>query len=228
MPTFVACVNPLMCPEIDCPGPGREPLSAAHVLDYLVSPDFDRSVEAFAKRYAEIRPSPEVLAVAPRETKILEKLIWPLRQAIGSYALANYLGCIAQCGMVGEMVAMLLWDISKPQHQGHAMTASEQEALFGSSFEKLGQERRVRVLATLGLIDDATKKAFDELRSIRKRYLHFLSQAHDNIADDARRSFSAAATLSKVALGISFQNGAVVLRPELVEYLKERGVLDPS
>lgn len=228
MPTFTACINPLMCPEIDSPAPGADPLNAAHILDYLAAPEADRSVSAFQRRYAEIRPPLEVLAVAPNEGRILEKLVWPLRQAIGSYGLANYLGCLAQCGMVGEMVAILLWDISKPQHRGHPMTAAEQEALFGSSFEKLGQDRRVRVLATLGLIDDSTKKAFDDLRIVRKRYLHFLSQPHDNIAADARSAFNAAANLTTVALGISFEDGAVVLRPELVEYLKERGVLGPS
>ena len=113
MPVFKVWVNPLMCPEIDLgPGEAANP-TAEQMLDYLFAPELDRGCDAFVTRYREIAAVSAPLFVAPAEENILQKLVWPLRHAKGSYALGNYLGCIALCGMVGEMVAILLWDISK-------------------------------------------------------------------------------------------------------------------
>jgi len=53
-------------------------------------------------------------------------------------------------------------------------------------FEELRQERRTEILLGLRLIDDDTKAAFDDLRAIRRRYLHLLSQSHERLAVDAR------------------------------------------
>lgn len=216
MPTFPGWINPLKCPEIDLlpnlsdaqvteiPQPGR-------LLDYLYAPEVDRSPAAFVARYKEIAAVSDPLPIVPAEPTILEKLVWPLRHAKGSYALGNYVGCIALCGMVGEMVAVLLWDISKVVLQGQAMTEARQRALFGSSFEKLGQERRVDILHALKLVDDATKAAFDSLRAVRRKYLHLLSQTHAQVAPDARRAYENALKIVAVVLGQTFKDGAVVL-----------------
>jgi hypothetical protein len=152
----------------DIPQPDR-------LLDYLYAPEVDRSPAAFVARYKEIAAVPDPFPIVPAEPTILQKLVWPLRHAQGSYALGNYVGCIALCGMVGEMVAIILWDISKVSLQGQAMGEAQQRAMFGSTFERLGQERRVDVLHALKLVDDTTK-AFDRLRAIRRKYLHLLSE----------------------------------------------------
>src|SRR5439155_23380557 len=110
MPVLPVWVNPLQCMEIDLERESSPPPGADRLLDYLVAPDTARTVDAFVLRYREISKASGELLVAPNERTILEKLIWPLRHAKGSYALANYLGCIALCGMVGEMVALLLWE----------------------------------------------------------------------------------------------------------------------
>jgi hypothetical protein len=194
-------------------------------LQYLFAPDADSSVEAFVVRYREITPND--LPIAPHESTILGKLVWPLRHAKGSYALGNYLGCIALCGMVGEMVAILLWDICKVKLGGpDPATAKDQEDLFGRPFEKLGQERRVRVLRRLSLIEDEAQAVFDRLRHTRNRYLHFLSQPHDDVASDARRAFADALIVTHLVLGVKgLAGGAVTLRPELMSYLHEKAIL---
>ena len=71
--------------------------------------------------------------------------------------------------MVGEMVAILLWDISKSTLQGREMAPKDEAAVFGSAFEKLGQQRRTQVLRVLSVIDADTQVAFDSLREIRPR-----------------------------------------------------------
>jgi hypothetical protein len=230
MAGFAGWINPLKCPEIDLPphaAAGGTP-DAERLLDYLYAPEVDRSREAFVARYKEIAAVPDPLFVVPAEPTILEKLVWPLRHAKGSYALGDYLGSIALCGMVGEMVAILLWDISKVALQGHTMSEPEQRSMLGSSYEKLGQERRVDVLHTLRLVDATTKASFDSLRTIRRKYLHFFSQTHAQVAPDARRAYQDALAVVAVVLGQSFQAGAVVLRPELMAYLTEKGIVKPE
>jgi hypothetical protein len=100
--------------------------------------------------------------------------------------------------------------------------------MFGSTFEKLGQERRVDVLRTLNLVDDAAKTAFDSVRNIRRKYLHFLSQTHAQVAPDARRAYEDALKVVAVVLGQSFVKGAVSLRPDLMAYLTEKGIVQAA
>jgi hypothetical protein len=230
VPLFQSWINPLKCPEIDLlPQPSNTqpsgPPPADRLLDYLYAPEVDRSREAFVARYKEIAAFADPVLIVPAEPTILTKLVWPLRQAKGSYALGNYVACIALCGMVGEMVAILLWEISKVALQGHPMLEAEQRSMFGSTFEKLGQERRVDILHTLNLVDDPTKAAFDSLRAVRRKYLHLLSQTHADVVPDARRSYEAALKVVAVVLGQTFKDGAVVLRPDLMAYLAEKGIV---
>lgn len=226
MPMFRAWINPLKCPEIDLSPEMSATPTAEQLFDYLFAPELDRGCETFVIRYREIAGVTDPLFVAPAERNILQKLVWPLRHAKGSYALGNYLGCIALCGMVGEMVAILLWDISKVSLQQKILDESAQSALLGSSFEKLGQERRTRVLRVLGLIDEEANVAFDGLRQIRRRYLHLFSQAHENVATDARQAYKHALKVVATVLGQSFENGVVNLRDDLMRYLAERNVVE--
>lgn len=214
-----------MCPEIDTPAPGQSPVTADRLLDYAFAPEVERTCAGFVARYKELAAAGDPLPVVPAEPNILEKLIWPLRGAKGSYALGNYLSCIALCGLVGEMIAMLIWEISQVSFQGSRIDPALEKQLFGSTFERLRQERRVEVLTAAGLIDQAARESFDEVRTIRRRYLHFLSQPHAQLAGDAKRAFVAAATVVRIVLGAKFENGKVVLRPELGTYLTEKGVL---
>ena len=92
-------------------------------------------------------------------------------------------------------------------------------------FEKLGQERRVEILRTLKLVDDGAKQAFDSLRGVRRKYLHLLSQTHAQVARDARRAYEDALTVVAVVLGQTVNQGALVLRPDLMAYLVEKGIV---
>lgn len=223
MATMRAWINPLRCIPVDVPQPGDPPTpSAAQLLDYLFAPEGERTTEAFVGRYREVVSVAAAFPFAPAEPNILQKLVWPLRHAVGSYCLADYLGCVALSGMVGEMVAILLWEISPYPRSDPPLGERQQRQLFGSSFEKLGQERRTDVLLAFRLIDEQTSAAFDELRTIRRRYLHLFSQSHDSLEVDARRALDAAAKVVAFALGITFKDGTVGLRPDLMAYLDTR------
>jgi hypothetical protein len=52
---------------------------------------------------------------------------------------------------------MLEWDCADVEIDGRMMSRTEERCLFGSEFERLGQERRVEVLRAYGVIDEETK-----------------------------------------------------------------------
>lgn len=226
MPLINVWVNPLKWPDADPPTPVQAEPTPSSLVEYLTAPNVETGFDALVERYQRISSLQDPLFVAPAERNILEKLVWPLRHAKGSYALGNYLGCIGLCGLAGEMVALLLWDISKPLLLGGHFDESAQRALLGSSFERLGQQRRVQVLEGLGLIEHDAVVAFDGLRDIRRRYLHLYSQDHVTIADDALRAYEDALTDVAGVLGQSVEDGRCLLRPDLMAYLKEKGLVD--
>jgi hypothetical protein len=89
-------VNPLAFLDID----RNETIKAEHVLNFLCTPDSRRSVEDMVQLYKKVSVENLTLFAAPAQALLLERLIWPLRQAKGSFMLRNFLGTIALCGMV--------------------------------------------------------------------------------------------------------------------------------
>ena len=155
------------------------------VLDFLCTPGVDSDVAALVRRCREISAEPEPLFAAPADDRILDKLVWSLLHAKGSYILGNYLGTITLCGMVSEMLAIQIFEVDEPEVNGARMTETAQGELFDSSFEKLGQERRASILHAYGLIDDALKTSFDRIRTTRRQYLHLWSKDYDKLSVDA-------------------------------------------
>lgn len=227
MPLIEVWVNPLKWMEIDSAGLIDSDRTLGGLFEYLTSPDAEPGFDALVARYRKIsavRQDP--LFVAPMERNILQKLVWPLRHAKGSYALGDYLGCIGLCGLVGEMVGILVWEISKPLLHGGPLYNDAKRLLRGQSFENLGQKRRIQILEELGLIKQESVKAFQDLRQIRRRYLHFFSKDHARAANDARKAYEYALIVVAAVLGQTVTDGRIQLRPDLMEYLREHGVVD--
>jgi hypothetical protein len=223
-------VNPLQFLEVDEPWAGltNAELSPERVLDFLCTPGAGSDLATLVERYRAISQEPKRIFAAPIEPRILNKLIWPLRHAKASYMVGNYLGTISLCGMVAEMVAILLFEISEIRLNNAAMTVDDEKALFGSAFERLSQERRAEILRGYGLIDSEIKSAFDLIRTKRRRYLHLWSQDHDALPADAVATYNAAIALVIRAIGQDIDEGKLVLNPELVKYLERQGVYEPA
>lgn len=226
-------VNPLAFPPVLLATAGGAPDTMSpeptpeSLLEFLCAPDTDSSVPALVERYRKISNTPEP-SFAPAVDRILDKLIWPLRCAKVSYLLGNYLGTVSHCGMVAEMLAILVFEIAKPKLNGQAMTEASQRQLFGSSFEKLRQQRRVSILRAYGVIDDAMKASFHRIRTARNQYLHQWSKDAGSLSTDALHCYEDAARIVNFVLGQTVRNGKVLLDPKLVRYLREQGVLVPS
>jgi hypothetical protein len=225
-----AWINPLAFLDVDGPRvpDAPEQPSPQNVLEFICPPGTASDVAALVARYQEIASEPVALAVVPAEQRILDKLVWPLRHAKASYMVGNYLAVIALAGMVAEMVALLRWELAEISLNGRPMTSDDEKALFGTAFERLGQERRLQVLFAYGLIDAAAKGRFDTIKETRRGYLHLWSQDHESLPKDAIKSYHAAVALVATTIGQDFRDGKIVISQPLVKYLERHGVYQPQ
>jgi hypothetical protein len=223
-------VNPIQFIDVDEPWAtvlNRE-VSAQSVLDFICTPGVGSDIESILSRYKAISIEKKRILAAPNEQRILDKLIWPLRNAKAGYMCGNYLGVIALCGMVAEMVAIFLFEINSFKLNKTIVPDEGQKAIFGSSFEKLGQERRVNILYAFDVINNEMKKSFDIIRNIRRIYLHLWSQDHEKLPSDAVKCFEAAVLLVVSTIGQDLKDGKLILNKGIFEYLEKRGIYSES
>ena len=88
-------------------------ISEEGILRCLCLPGTASDRASLVARCERISSGIAMIFVAPDEPKILDKLVWPLRQAKASYVLGNYLAVVTLSGMVAEMVAVLLWRLAE-------------------------------------------------------------------------------------------------------------------
>ena len=81
------------------------------------------------------------------------------------------------------------------------------------------------VLHACGLIDDALKTSFDRIRTRRNRYLHVWSSDHGRLPGDAVECFRLTLAIVVSKLAGSIRDGALVLDPRLLQYLRIQGVV---
>lgn len=215
-------VNPLAFLEAEAPwaDPSR-PVTSEAILKFLCVPGTGYSTSEILDRYRRVSVETPRLFAAPAEERLLERLVWPLRQAKGSYMVGNCLGTISLCGLVAEMSAILFFDLEQVRLGDAALSIDQQTRAYrGRTFEQLGQEARVAALKTQRLIDDRTKTAFDVIRTRRRRYLHLWSQSHEALQRDSVDCFKAGVALVVAVLGLDVVDGKLLLRPAVLEYLR--------
>jgi hypothetical protein len=224
--TIEVFINPLQLLDIDEPWASiidHKP-TLESIVEFICTPSIGSDLESLVSRYKEISKEKPRLFAAPAEQRLLDKLIWPLRHAKAGYMAGNYVGTIALCGMVAEMVAMLLFEIASFSLNNKPMTERDQISVFGRKFEKLGQERRVQILHAYGVINNDLKEAFDLIRITRNKYLHLWSQDHELLPADAIATFNAAISIAVAAIGQNIKDGKLILNPSLVKYLAQKGI----
>jgi hypothetical protein len=172
------------------------------------------------QRYSQVSNQSSEPHIVPLHDTIMRHVVRPLKEAKQCYVLGMPVACIAQAGLVGEMVALWRFRMLQPQLDGRPLDEGLQKLVFGSEFDKLGQEARVRVLRALDQIDDETVQAFGELRSLRRQYLHFMVDEQKDIDADARRALGYANTLVLKTLSVTYQDGKLVLPPKVLRHIQ--------
>ncbi|MDP2663697.1 MAG: hypothetical protein Q8R28_23520 [Dehalococcoidia bacterium] len=225
-----AFINPLAFLEVDQPwADPRGPLpNLQAVIDFLCEPGVKSDVDSLVDRYRQISQESNRLVAAPLEENILKKLVWPLRHAKACHMVGNYLGTISLCGLIAEMAAMLLFEISEVSMDGAAVTGADEQVTAVRAFERKRQVDRVKFLFRHKFIDAQLKSRFDTVRKKRREYLHLYSHKHTSLPKDSVEMFDAAVYIVASLIGQDILNGKIVLRPALQSYLLRHGIMTSS
>jgi hypothetical protein len=221
MPVFL---RPLAIPIIDellAASPERP--AEAVALELLVGLVGDRvdPVEAVRSRYRQVTNEEKEPIVVSQHDSLMRHIVRPLLEAKQCYIRRMPVACIAQAGLVGEMVALWRFRMLQPTIDGKAFSEELQKPILGREFDKLGQEERVRVLRGLDDIESDVVSAFGELRALRRKYLHFMVDISVDVDAEARRALQCAALLVVRTLGVTFAGGRLVLPERVARYVAE-------
>lgn len=218
-------VNPLQCLAIDEPWaslPGAPPLTLEAVFECLCAEGIPRDLKSVAERWRELSNENKRLFAPPAEPKVLAKLVWPLRQAKANYVLGNYLATISVCGAIGEMVAMLIWDIADDSAKEHQKMKRK-----GVVFEHLGQKERVQDLARCKLIDEEARRDLTLLRETRRKHLHAWSSDDATTQADAATMYRAALARVVAVVGpVNIREGIPEFDSRFLAYLAKKGLIE--
>ena len=220
-PIFVA---PLSISALEVPLPENVSHDSGHVVLSLVGDLVGDTIGVLAaarNRYVQISGTGEEPHIVPLHDAIMRHVIRPLKEAKQCYVLGMPVACIAQAGFVGEMVALWRFRMVQPTLDGRPLDEETQRLLLGSEFDKLGQEARIRVLRAVDTLDTGTVQAFGQLRAIRRQYMHFMVDAPHDADKDARDAYRLACILVVKTLGMSFDNGKVILPPKAMNYIRD-------
>ena len=224
--TIEVFINPLQILEVDEPWSSLSegPVKPDDIFKFMCTPGVSSDIESLTKRYKKISQENPRLFVAPRDQRILEKVIWPLRHAKASYIVGNFLSTIALCGIVSEMISIFLFEISEIATI-KIKTKEGGKIVSSGSFEKMGQETRIKTLFDNNIIDGELKSKFDHIRYTRRRYLHLWSHDHDSLPRDASSVFHATVYGVVKSFGQEFDQGKLILKPNFIKYLAKTGTV---
>lgn len=221
VPSYLNYLRWLETDEVIAKAMGSEP-NADSALGWLCRTLTPPVLPVLRLRYAKVANADNHLALFPYKTNIAVKVLIPLLQAKAAFVMGHELSCIAMCGMVGEMLANLRFEMSPHGRGPQALNEDQQKKLFGKPFGRLDHSRRIDVLDSLGLVDKPTADLFRDLASKRNDYLHGFSQPHETLGADACRLYGVTALLVGRITGLSVKGTQVSMSQELLDYLDDQ------
>ena len=112
-------------------------------------------------------------------------------------------------------------DTEAPRLNGRPLDEDMQKVVMGFKFERLAQQKKVKVLKALDSLDENFVKAFDELRKIRNKFVHATSDPQEDLDKDASTAVRHASTLLAKTLHVSIENGRVRIPPVVMQFFKD-------
>lgn len=218
---IIGYLNPLDFFPLDNANPTFE-----DVVHYLCKPGTEDDLKTLIRRDREISKGTKRLNLVPLEEKIMSKLIWPLHHAKAGYMIGNYLGSIALCGLVAEMLTILIFEIWGPLIRNRSGSKGSEQRLSLKRFEGLRQFDRVNVLRVLGIIEESAAGTFDYIRERRNKYLHYYHEKENDLRLDALEVFKKTLSLVVNVLGQDRKDGKFTFRSEVLGYLKQKGIIE--
>ena len=198
-------------------GDDAEP-TTTDIIEFLCRPQVKPTVKSIVTRYNEISGkelnASDRLAITPAESTILNRLVLPLGNAMKSFMIGNYLGTIALCGVVCEMLAIFRFALTNPSKT--KMTA----------FERLHQSQRLETLYSMGKLTNQNYGNLKKVLKLRNKHLHWWSKSAGSEKDDAKEAFEKTRQTMSNILKIKIDNGKVKLRHDVLEFILQASKAD--
>ena len=146
----------------------------------------------------------------PQHESLMRHIVRPLLEAKQCYILRMPVACIAQAGLVGEMVALWRFRMLQSTIDGKPFSESLQKLILGREFDKLGpgrarpgssRSRRDRARCRDGLLESCAR--------FGRKYLNFMVDTPVDVDADARRALQYAALLVVRTLGVNIRRRQV-------------------
>lgn len=172
------------------------------------------------KRYIKINQiRSRHLYFIPTNPDILAKIVEPLNYAEEMFMLGNYLGTIALCGFLNEMITIVYYEMVLIENTCHNIKNEL------SSFERNGQSARIDKIVKYPK-GKTIEPLSRNLANKRKLYLHYFSQKNANIEDDALECYNEIIQIIKTITGLGIsrtQSGVTNIDPDFILYLEKKG-----
>lgn len=225
-------VNPLLWYKAEAKRPRDERFPIDSIMnfeqsffEFITRPNSHFKAEQLVGSYREItaveRRTP-LKAILSSDPRIEHRLIFPLKNAKVAFMTGNYLGTIALCGLIGEMISMLLFELNEPKLDPVQVRAAFAAFKSGRSFERLFQSQRMRVLKALKLVTRRQVKWLETVSEIRTRHLHFF-RPDGGSKLEALKVYEAAVGLVYTVTREKGKRGKLASNPLLVEMLRRQG-----
>ncbi len=190
-----------------------------HMIRQVLELPLEHLPREVLERYVEVSGKEAYTAIFPHTDKLFERFILPFKSAKRMYCFGEYLASIELSAHLGEMLALLIWEISPISVNGKNIDIAMEKAIWGKEFEKFGQDQRINLLQAFGAVSEIDARLLDHLRATRRKYFHFWSTPVDRMRDDALDCFLKVSALVNSVLKIEYENGSVKLNPLLEAYL---------
>lgn len=194
------------------------------MLEDFLGKDFSKIKKDEIRRYCEITDDETHLGITPSQNyeDITNRIIQPLLLAKKYFTLGEYLSCITLAGLSAEMMSYVVWEMNKFSMGGNVLDKNEQKILFG----KVDQERRIKILNLVKIIDEDNAIMLEEIRNIRNKYIHSFDIGNKQDKGNAKKVIRFALILFKNIFGINLtlENGKQKLQvnQKFLDFIKSK------
>ena len=198
--------------------------AAAVLADLVQASSPQEAMCDMLARYRELKTSDPMTSVYLNDESLVEGITRPLRSAKLCYTIGEYLACIALCGVIGEMCAILLHDVKIAPKDRNPKNCH-------GRFVGKKQHDRICALEASGLPAEYAS-TLKKIAGTRNEYLHSFIASRDGLREDAKQLYRAACAVAGplVTVGIGrTPRGTVglVIDPDEVAYLRRRTATKP-
>lgn len=162
-------------------------------------------------------------AIVSSDPRIEHRLIFPLKNAKVSFMTGNLIGTIALCGLIAEMISILLFEMHEPHLTRLQVDQAFKAVRSDPPFESLMQNKRARILKHLRLLTPNQARWLGTIAAIRRRQLH-LFLPEQGTEGEALAAYEAALGLVYTATREKGARTRISTNPLLIALLRRKGL----